>query len=148
MIKWKCGVFLSILLLSLLMSSFVKIQQDPWKPEQLMAPADLAALIKQHTNIPLIISIGPGALIQGSIDIGPANDKANLEKLKTLLDKQDKNKEIVIYCGCCPFKNCPNVRPAFALLKEMNFTGMRLLNLSHNIKVDWLNQGYPVQDLK
>lgn len=130
------------------MASFMTVEQEPWTPEQLMAPADLASVITQQKNIPLIISVGPAALIKGSVDIGPASEKANLEKLKTLLAKQDKHKQVVIYCGCCPFKNCPNVRPAFALLNEMKFTQPRLLDLAHNIKMDWLNQHYPVQDTK
>jgi len=50
----------------------------------------------------------------------------------------------VIYCGCCPFEHCPNVRPAFQLLNEMKFTNQKLLNLSTNLKTDWIDKGYPV----
>ena len=118
---------------------------DPWTPAQLMAPADLAArLSKPDAHLPLIICVGPSALIKGSIQIGPAHDKTNLDKLRTLLEKENKQKEIVIYCGCCPFQHCPNVRPAFALLNSMHFTNVKLLDLSHNIRTDWIDHGYPV----
>jgi hypothetical protein len=79
------------------------------------------------------------------MDAGPARDKENLDKLGKLLSKEDRNREVVIYCGCCPFEHCPNVRPAFSLLMGMHFTHAKLLNLSHNIRVDWINKGYPVQ---
>jgi hypothetical protein len=118
--------------------------EEPWKESQLMAPAELAQLINDPSAVkPVIFSIGPGAYIKGSIDIGPAREKTNLEKLKQQLSKLPKNRQIVIYCGCCPFVHCPNIRPAFALLNEMHFTRQRLLNLASNLKVDWLDKGYP-----
>jgi len=118
--------------------------EEPWKENQLMAPAELAQLINDPSAVkPVIFSIGPGAYIKGSIDIGPAREKAKLEKLKQQLSKLPKNSQIVIYCGCCPFVHCPNIRPAFALLNEMHFTRQRLLNLASNLKVDWLDKGFP-----
>lgn len=118
---------------------------EPWQPNQLMPPAQLASSIQLGKQVPLIISIGPGAIIKGSVDIGPGGDAVNIAKLKTLLQQQDKSKPVVIYCGCCPFRNCPNIRPAFALLNSMGFTKHQLLNLSTNIKVDWIDKGFPVQ---
>lgn len=144
MINTRFATVFAAIVLFFSMSGYVCFQQEPWKADQLMAPADLAALIKQN-NAPLIISIGPAAPIKGSIDIGPANDRENLQKLKALLAKQDQNREVVIYCGCCPFEHCPNIRPAFTVLNEMKFTHQKLLNLPHNVRVDWMSQGYPVQ---
>ncbi len=55
--------------------------QDPWKPNQLMAPADLAAIITSTSETkPVILSIGPSAYIKGSIDIGDVKEKVNLDK--------------------------------------------------------------------
>jgi thiosulfate/3-mercaptopyruvate sulfurtransferase len=119
--------------------------QDPWTPAQLLAPADLAKVLTDpNTRQPTVLCIGPGAIIKGSIDIGPARDSSNLTKLRQQLSQFPKDAPIVIYCGCCPFVHCPNIRPAFALLKEMNLSQPRLLNLEHNIKVDWIDKGYPV----
>ena len=87
-----------------------------------------------------------GQLLEISIDIGEGKDKQKIEKLKKELSKLPKDTNIVIYCGCCPFKDCPNIRPAFKLLNEMKFTNHKLLNLSHNLKVDWIDKGYPINE--
>jgi hypothetical protein len=133
-----------------ILAGFIKYQNmttgdpEPWTAKQLMAPADLAAVLKNpDAKKPIIYSVGPGALIKGSIDMGPANEKENLDKLKQALSRLPKNTDIVIYCGCCPFERCPNIRPAFTLLNEMKFTNAHLLNLEHNIKTDWVAKGYP-----
>jgi thiosulfate/3-mercaptopyruvate sulfurtransferase len=145
----------SIILIGLLIlsGSFTKhsgIQDrepEPWTVRQLMAPADLASLLNNpNAKKPMVYSVGPGALIRGSVDIGPAHEKANLEKLKEAISRLPKNADIVIYCGCCPFDRCPNIRPAFTLLNEMKYTNARLLNLEHNIRTDWVSKGYPSVD--
>lgn len=119
---------------------------EPWTASQLLAPADLAAVINNSAaKKPMIISVGPGALIKGSMDMGPVHEKENLEKLKKELSQLPKEANIVIYCGCCPFEHCPNIRPAFILLNEMKFSNAHLLNLEHNIRTDWVAKGYPVQ---
>ncbi len=120
-------------------------QTDPWTPAQLLEPADLAGRLKDiAANPPLIVCVGPSGVIKGSVETGPARDARNLDSLKRLLTNEDRQREVIIYCGCCPFKNCPNVRPAFSLLLTMGFKQPRLLDLSHNIKVDWIDKGYPV----
>ncbi|MBN8854079.1 MAG: hypothetical protein BGO55_06790 [Sphingobacteriales bacterium 50-39] len=137
------GIFL--LITGMTVTAFVR-QSEPWTTEQLMAPADMAARInKKDASLPLLICIGPSGIIKGSIEVGPTRDKENLDKLRKLVSKEDRNREIVIYCGCCPFEHCPNVRPAFVLLMDMHFTHAKLLNLSHNIKTDWIDHGYPVK---
>ena len=115
--------------------------KEPWTEQQLMEPAALAKTLNDpRAKQPL----GPKAVIKNSIDMGPAGEKENLDKLKEKLSKVPKDADIVIYCGCCPFSRCPNVRPAFSLLNEMGFKNQKLLNIPHNIKVDWIDQGYPV----
>jgi thiosulfate/3-mercaptopyruvate sulfurtransferase len=139
---------LAVFVLFALLISFSSYSQvpgnEPWTKEQLMDPADLARIIADpNVKKPVIFSIGPSALIKNSVNIGIAKEKENIKKLKQELSKLSKDADIVIYCGCCPFANCPNIRPAFALLNEMKFTHHKLLNLKTNIKVDWLNKGYP-----
>lgn len=74
---------------------------EPWTPNQLMPPADLAKVITdKNAPQPIVFSIGPDAIIKGSIDIGSAQEKANLAKLKERLSKLPKDANIVIYCGC------------------------------------------------
>ena len=143
--KNKFPIQIAVLLLLFIVMAFNKNQTEPWRPDQLMTPKDLATIINSSADVkPLIISVGPAGLIKDAINIGPANDKENLKKLKELLSKEKKDKEIVIYCGCCPFKNCPNIRPAFSLLNSMKFTQHKLLDLPHNLKADWINYDYPM----
>jgi hypothetical protein len=121
--------------------------KEPWTQQQLMAPADLAKILSNPKSPqPVVFSIGPQAVIKGSIDIGPTRNKASLDKLKEQLEKMPKDANIVIYCGCCPFDRCPNIRPAFELLNKMQFKNHKLLNLPHNLKADWIDAGYPTND--
>ncbi|MBS1920996.1 MAG: rhodanese-like domain-containing protein [Bacteroidetes bacterium] len=134
-----------ILLLLVAFAGIVHAQTEPWKPGQLMQPKDLVAMINDASAPqPLIFNIGPAGLIKNAIDIGPVSKKENFDSLKSFLAGVNRDREIVIYCGCCPFKNCPNIRPAFKLLNEMNFANQKLLNLTTNLKTDWINHNYPM----
>ena len=146
--KKKSFIFLSVfspVLIVLIFILFGFIQQNnPWTEKQLMAPADLAKIISDSSaKKPHIFCIGPSANIPYSVSIGPAKEKENIEKLKKELSKLPKDADIVIYCGCCPFAPCPNIRPAFNLLSEMKFTNHKLLNLATNFKTDWIDKGFP-----
>lgn len=123
--------------------------QNPinWTSNQLIEPFDLASTLKTGKKIPVIFSVGPAATIPHSIEIGMVKDKGNLDKLKEKLNKLPKQTKIIVYCGCCPFEHCPNVRPAIEVLKEMKFTNYFLLNLPNNIKKDWIDKGYPTAKL-
>jgi hypothetical protein len=120
--------------------------QNPvnWTGKQLMEPLELSNTITAKKDIPLIISIGPAATIPGSAEIGMINSPEGLARLGTYLKTIKKDKKIVIYCGCCPYEHCPNVRPAVNALKEMKFTNFFVLDLPHNIRKDWIDKGYPV----
>lgn len=144
----KTSVVFSLLASVLILFAFQQCKaQEPkpenWTSEQLMQPADLAQALNDNKNIPLIYCVGPGVVIPHSIDIGITDKPENIQKLKDSLKKVNRDANIVIYCGCCPFARCPNVRPAIALLKEMKFTNYHLLNLPHNIRTDWISKGYP-----
>ena len=116
-----------------------------WTPRQLLEPAQLAGMLQGGNKpLPVIISIGPGAIIPHSIPIGSVATAEGIQKLRSELKNIPGTALVVIYCGCCPFEHCPNVRPAIDVLNEMNFTNFKLLNLSHNIKTDWINKGFPV----
>jgi thiosulfate/3-mercaptopyruvate sulfurtransferase len=137
----------SILLFAILFAENT-FAQNPvnWTQKELMDPAQLAEIITSGKNVPIIISVGPGAIIPKSIDIGMVGEEKNLDKLKLQLKNISRDKEIIIYCGCCPFEHCPNVRPAIAALKEMKFSNYYLLNIPQNIRKDWIDKGYPKVD--
>jgi hypothetical protein len=121
--------------------------QNPvnWTNDQLLQPSELATVLKDNKELPVIFSIGPGAVIPHSKDIGMIKEEENMKKFREELQNLPKETSIIIYCGCCPYEHCPNVRPAIQLLKEMKFTNYKLLDLPHNIKIDWINKGYPTQ---
>ncbi|MCX2839554.1 rhodanese-like domain-containing protein [Salinimicrobium sp. MT39] len=121
-----------------------EIQQEPWSQQQLLEPSELVHLLENSEDSLVIFSLGAGGIIPGSKDTGPSGEKESLNNLRQELETLPKDSNILIYCGCCPFDICPNVRPAFALLNEMDFTNHQLLNLRENIKVDWIDKGYPV----
>lgn len=136
----------SLVLFTLILFSTVSKAQKPenWTKEQLMQPSALANEINTKKDLPVIISIGPGETIPNSMAIGMVNNADGHNALKKSLKELPKDKKIVIYCGCCPFEHCPNVRPAIDVLSELKFTNYYLLDLPHNIKIDWIDKGYPV----
>lgn len=120
-------------------------QKDPWQASDLMQPADMAAALKlPESRRPVLIDVGPAGQIQGALKAGPAHEAEGMAKLKALLAHIPRSREVVVYCGCCPFTKCPNIRPAFRTLVAMGFQHPRLLNLSHNLKADWIDKGYPL----
>jgi hypothetical protein len=117
---------------------------DPWTATDIVAPAALARDVKG----PLIIHVGFDVLyraahIAGTPYAGPASKPEGLAELKKAVAGQPHDRDIVIYCGCCPMEKCPNIRPAFAALREMGFTRVRVLSLPENLKTDWIDHGYP-----
>ena len=121
--------------------------QETWPAKQMVQPKELAEKINNHKleNI-VVFNVGPAGRIKGSVYIGSTSEDESLKLLKSKLNKLPKNTEVVIYCGCCPFKHCPNIKPALKLLNKMQFTNAKVLNLSKNLKADWIDEGYPMQD--
>jgi thiosulfate/3-mercaptopyruvate sulfurtransferase len=139
---------ISLLSVILITSAVMIKQEEPWTIHQLMKPEELAKVLNDSdkTNDPIILNIGPSGSIKGAIDIGAVNNDKGLNLLNDKIKKLPKNKEVVIYCGCCPFKDCPNIRPAFSLLTNEGFTNHKLLNLPSNLKVDWIDKKFPTKD--
>lgn len=145
----KANILLFVLSISMIFPACSSAQdkKEPWAENQLMRPSELAKMLNDSSaQIPLLYNIGPSGLIKNSIDIGEGKNTQNIEKFRKELSKLSKDADIVIYCGCCPFKDCPNIRPPFNLLNEMKFTNHKLLNLPQNLKVDWIDKGYPMNE--
>lgn len=138
-------IFLIILFFGFITRVNAQSLIDPWTPNQLMETKVLANKIQQNKmNNTFVVNIGPDAVIKKSFNAGAAKDAKNLEALKQYLKKIPKDKEVVLYCGCCPFDKCPNIRPAFKMLMDLGYRNVKLLNIPKNIKVDWIDKGYPV----
>jgi thiosulfate/3-mercaptopyruvate sulfurtransferase len=103
---------------------------------------------RMKTAKPLVIHIGFNVLyrsahITNTVYAGPGSKPEGLEDLKKLVAGEAKDREIVIYCGCCPWEKCPNIRPAFAALRELGFTKVSALNVPETLAKDWIDKGFP-----
>jgi hypothetical protein len=159
MVKNKISGFIRLLVLALvLFLNFFEVRAQssplqspslpknyPWSESDLIQPSALASEINHPKTHPLLIfNIGVAGNIKGSRNFGGVSELNNLEEFKKVLKKLPLNTSFVYYCGCCPFERCPNIRPAYKLVKEMGFTQAKLLNLNTNLKTDWMAMKYPM----
>jgi hypothetical protein len=118
---------------------------------ELIPAQELAKILNRpEGEKPLIIQVGSHVLyeeahIPRSEYIGPASSTAGISKLRERVSSLSHKQFIVIYCGCCPWEHCPNVKPASDLLKAMGFTNVRVLYLPDNFGVSWVDKGYPTE---
>lgn len=117
---------------------------------RLINPEDLVKVISSKGEKPLMIQVGSHVLysqahIPGSEYVGPTGREEGLQKFRERVESLPRNKFIVIYCGCCPWGHCPNVKPADDLLQAMGFTHAKVLYLANNFGADWVDKGYPVE---
>jgi hypothetical protein len=122
---------------------------DPWKAEDLIRPLDLKGLLASDEK-PLVLQIGVIHLykighVPGSIYAGMASTPEGLATLKKTVQDVPRGREVVIYCGCCPMPDWPNIRPAFQTLRELGFKRIKVLNLPTNFTQDWQMKGFPVE---
>ncbi len=114
-----------------------------------MEPKELASQLATGSK-PAIFQVGPNVLyrskhILGAIYAGPGSRPDGLDLLKAAVSKLPRNQAIVLYCGCCPWEKCPNVKPAIELLKSLGFTKVTAMHVATNFKTDWIDPGYPVE---
>jgi thiosulfate/3-mercaptopyruvate sulfurtransferase len=116
---------------------------------RLINPEDLVKILQNpKADQPLMIQVGSHVLysqahIPGSEYTGPASSPEGLEKLRKRVASLPKNKFMVIYCGCCPWSHCPNVKPADDALQALGFTNVKILYIADNFGADWVNKNYP-----
>ncbi len=116
----------------------------------LVQPQDLTAQLAGKGARPAIFMVGPNVLyrskhVPGSVYAGPGQNEAGLAMLKAEAGKLPRTSEVVVYCGCCPWDRCPNVKPAMELLRQMGFAKAKALYLPTGFKVDWLDKGYTAE---
>ncbi|TFE66746.1 sulfurtransferase [Methylacidiphilum sp. Yel] len=126
--------------------------QDPWKREEVITPQELVdALRKSSKKKDLVIfHVGFSFLykashIPGSDYVGSGKDKEGIANLEKKVSGLSKNQQIVLYCGCCPWNQCPNIRPAFNALKQKEFANLKVLFIPHDFAQDWIRKGYPIE---
>ena len=115
----------------------------------LIQPAELAAILqKPKTAKPLVLQVGFRTLyaqshIPDAEYAGPGGDDDGLKSLRARVAKLPKDAGIVLYCGCCPWENCPNVAAAYDALRAAGFTQLKVLYIATDFGTDWVSKGYP-----
>lgn len=131
----------TLLLLTLL--SFTAFAQK----KELMSAKDLAAKIESGSkDLPLILNVGPMDNIKTAKKIGLVKTEAGMTSLKNTVYSVAKNKEIVIYCGCCSSSSCPNIEPAHKALQDLGYTKVKVLEIPVGLGQDWRDLGYPMEN--
>jgi thiosulfate/3-mercaptopyruvate sulfurtransferase len=139
-----------IVTLVLFLSSGALAQTPDALAKAEITPQALVRILQSNQRSKLLIlNVAPRILyaqahIEGAEYIGPTNDPRGIEVLRNHVKNVPKNKQIIVYCGCCPWDHCPNVRPAFAELKKLGFKNVKVLHIANNFGADWVDQGHPV----
>ena len=121
-----------------------------WQDNQIIEPEALAKTLSSATGEkPLVICVGFPVLYQGGHIVGakfagPASRPAGIQALKHAVQDLPHDKQIVLYCGCCPWKHCPNIRPAFRTIQDLGFTNVEVLSIPTNFREDWIAKGFPI----
>lgn len=114
-----------------------------------LSPEELARMLGQPGDKPLLFHVGfkklyEQAHIPGSEFLGPTSEAEALDRLRQRVAALPRTASIVIYCGCCPWERCPNVKPAYQALHELGFTNAKVLLIPHDLGADWVAKGFPV----
>jgi hypothetical protein len=124
---------------------------EPWG-ESIVKPADLVAELANASGAdkPVVVCTAPPFLyraghVPGAVLHGPMTSPSVINELTAWAQPLPRASNIVIYCGCCPMEQCPNIRPAYKVLKELGFTRLRVLVLPDNFATDWVSRGYPIE---
>jgi thiosulfate/3-mercaptopyruvate sulfurtransferase len=114
-----------------------------------LQPRELAQRLSQPGDTPLLFHVGFKKLYQqahipGSEFLGPTSDADAVDRLRRRAAELPRTREIVVYCGCCPWEHCPNVKPAFEALRDLGFVHVKVLYIAQDLGADWVAKGFPV----
>jgi len=125
---------------------------DPWTNAQTLQAADLLRELgnSKGGSAPVIVYVGFRTLFEGghvpaASFHGAASKEEGLAELKKWAGALPRLTNLVIYCGCCPFDRCPNIRPAYTAVHDLGFTHVRVLVLPTSFAADWVEKGHPMQ---
>lgn len=157
----RVGWRIVLIALAIAMASvvFVSLKQvpaqsfpDTWTAAQVMTPEQLVQELAGPTK-PTVIAVTfkqiyDRAHVPGALYFGPGQNPVTLARLKQWAETQPKDQEVVLYCGCCPWRDCPNIHPPFSLLKDLGFTKLRVVRLESDFTRNWIQKKYPVEASK
>jgi rhodanese-related sulfurtransferase len=148
--RFRRVLLLDVALITALVAYAMAYQASTIPASHLINPADLVTLLKSSNGTkPLMIQVGSHVLYQqahipGSEYVGAASTESGLQALSKRVQRVPKDSPIILYCGCCPWGHCPNVKPADDLLHAKGFSNVKVLYIPNNFGTDWVDKGYPV----
>lgn len=116
-----------------------------------LAPATLASRLEEvKSGKVAVFYVGPGALfarghVPGARNVGEADSSEGLAAIRNLLTSTPADTEVVFYCGCCPVRSCPNVRPVSAAIRASGRKNAWVLDLPTRFSTDWADKGFAVE---
>jgi len=125
---------------------------DTLAARDLIQPGDLGKLLAgPAAKRPTLLQVGFKVLfrsghITGSRYVGPASKPEGLATLEQVLRPMPRQGPLVLYCGCCPWTDCPNVHPAFRMARAMGFKNVKVLFVAKNMQNDWIDEGLPTSE--
>ena len=146
--RYASYVFALLIVVAASLVAFADSTRPSWADSQTVQPADLNKELATAKTAPTVFFVGFARLysaghIKGAQFHGTAGTDDGLTQLHSWANSLPRGANIVIYCGCCPMEHCPNVRPAFAMLRDMGFTKLRVLILPNDFAQDWADKGFP-----
>ncbi|SRR5579883_179250 len=121
----------------------------PWSPGEVIHAPDLADLVAKK-QAKYVFYVGFAQLykskhVPGAVYGGPARSQEGLDELKKAVAGVPKDAQIVLYCGCCPWDHCPNMKPAYNLLHGLGYSKIRIVEIPNSFAKDYIEKGYPVE---
>ena len=149
---------LILIAVAVLFTYLAAAQSSGQAPDALELPPGSAELIQpqelvkalQSASKPVVLYVGPRFLyaqahIPSAEFIGPKSDPHSVDNLLKRVSTLPKNSTVVLYCGCCPWEHCPNIRPAYKELQKMGVKKVKVLYLANSFGSNWVDKGYPVE---
>ena len=123
---------------------------EPWKASDLIEIGDFAARLSPAGEKPVIVYVGFDFLyrsghIPGALYFGAGRNEEALAALAKWARTAPRGKTVVMYCGCCPWSECPNIRPAFKVLRAAGVKNLKLLRIPNSLLRDWISLGHPIE---
>ena len=136
---------------SLRPASYAAQSREPCSHDEVVTPEELVKeLSNPGSQRPAVVCAGveflyEGAHVPGALYLGPGREPKGIEDLTRWAHGVPRDKEVALYCGCCPWTQCPNIRPAYRALHALGFQHLKVVEIDQDFAHDWVAKGYPVE---
>jgi thiosulfate/3-mercaptopyruvate sulfurtransferase len=135
-VKHRNVVLIAAIVLLILVSGVFAFQASLIPASRLINPEELVKILQSSKGEkPLMIQVGSyvlydaGAYSRFRVHRSWPPARVGLQQLlrKHVQSLPRKQVHRDLYCGCCPWSHCPNVKPADDALRAMGFTNVKVL---------------------